>query len=60
MVGVIVSIVSFRLAGLAVRAPGGSPGRGMAAWGIVLSILGLAFCLFVWGMSSILPNDTIL
>jgi hypothetical protein len=57
IVGVILGIASFWLAALTVRAPGGSPGRGMAAGGIILAILGIAFSLFVWAVGSMVLND---
>ena len=60
VVGVILCIASFWLAALAVRAPGGSRGRGTAAAGIVLAILGFGFCLFAWTAISIVLNDTTL
>jgi hypothetical protein len=60
VVGVILCIASFWLAALAVRAPGGSRGRGTAAAGIVLAILGFGFCLFVWAIGSLVLNDTTL
>jgi hypothetical protein len=60
VVGVLLAISSIWLAALAVRAPGGSRGRGTAAAGIVLAILGLVFCFFVWGIVSTLINDSIL
>jgi hypothetical protein len=60
VVGVILCVASFWLAALAVRAPGGSRGRGTAAAGIVLAILGFGFCLFVWAIGSLVLNDTTL
>ena len=60
VVGVLLCIGSFWLATLAVRAPGGSRGRGTAAAGIVLAILGFGFCLFAWTAISIVLNDTTL
>jgi hypothetical protein len=43
-----------------VRSPGGSRGRGTAAAGIVLAILGFAFCLFGWAIGSMLVHDNLL
>ena len=43
VVGLVLGIASFWLAALAVSAPGGSRGRGTAASGIALSIIGLGF-----------------
>jgi hypothetical protein len=60
VVGVILCVASVWLAALAVRAPGGARGRGTAAAGIVLSILGFVFCLFVWAVASTVINDTTL
>jgi len=60
VIGVVLCIASFWLAALAVRAPGGSRGRGTAAAGIVLAILGFGFCLFVWAIGSLVLNDTTL
>ena len=60
VVGVMLFIVSIWLAALAVRAPGGSRGRGTAAAGIVLAIVGIVFCLFVWAIGSTVMNDTAL
>lgn len=56
----LLCTASIWLAALAVRSPGGSHGRGMAAAGIVLAILGFAFCLFAWAIGSILIHDNIL
>jgi hypothetical protein len=60
VVGVLLCTASIWLAALAMRAPGGSRGRGMAAAGIVLAILGFAFCLFGWAIGSMLIHDSIL
>lgn len=60
VVGALLCTASIWLAALAVRSPGGSHGRGMAAAGIVLAILGFAFCLFAWAIGSILIHDNIL
>ena len=60
VVGVILCIASFWLAALACRAPGGSRGRGTAAAGIVLAILGFAFCFVAWTAISMVLNDTTL
>jgi hypothetical protein len=60
VVGVILCIASVWLAALAVRAPGGSRGRGTAAAGIVLAILGFALCLFAWVIASTMLNDSLL
>jgi hypothetical protein len=60
VVGVMLCIASFWLAALAVRAPGGSRGRGTAAAGIVLAILGLGFSLSIWAIISMLIHDSIL
>lgn len=60
VVGLMLCVASFWLAALAVRAPGGSRGRGTAAAGIVLSILGFVFCLFIWAVASMVINDTAL
>jgi hypothetical protein len=60
VVGVLLFTASIWLAALAVRAPGGSRGRGTAAAGIVLATLGFAFCLFGWAIGSILVHDSIL
>ena len=56
VVGVILCIASIWLAALAVRAPGGARGRGTAAAGIGLSILGFAFCFVAWAAISTLNN----
>ena len=60
VVGVVLSGASVWLAALAMRAPGGSRGRGTAAAGIVLAILGFVFCFLVWAIASTVLNDTIL
>jgi hypothetical protein len=60
VVGVAFCVTSWWLAALAVRAPAGSRGRGTAAAGIVLSILGFLFCGFLWIVGSIVLNDTTL
>lgn len=60
VVGLLLCVASVWLAALAVRAPGGSRGRGTAAAGIVLSILGFVFSLFIWAVASMVLNDTAL
>lgn len=58
VVGLVLGTVCFWLAARAMKAPGGSRGRGTAAAGIVLSIIGIAFSAFGAAITSILNSDT--
>jgi hypothetical protein len=60
VVGLTLAVASFWLAARAMRAPGGSRGRGTAGFGIAFAIVGIAFSLFGWAMTSIMANDSIL
>jgi hypothetical protein len=60
LVGSALGISGILLGARVVRAPKGSPGRGMGWTAIVIGSIGIGFCLFAWAAVSIVLNDTTL
>ena len=60
LVGSALGIAGILLGVPVVRAPKGSPGRGMGWTAIVIGSIGIGFCLFAWAVVSIGLNDTTL